>query len=256
MLRVEDESGAYVNLAAGLLVFVVSCMWAYLRCRLRRCIKVMSMVGGHNLYLCFGNVFDGKIIRSKDKNRIVVIPVNRCFDMVADDRLIIKKSLHGQGVQEACLWKAVTPDELQKEVNDYLQDAGLPYKKVAFTKKKRGGCKRYAPGTIVPVTLYKDCTFYFLALSWLRPDFRSTMDILSFDKVLKKLVDFIDVHAYGRPVVLPVLGSGFTRLGKTEDQLLHMLVNKLYVYGDTIQSDIYIVASESLREKLNLGRYL
>lgn len=273
----DEKSFKGIGLSFVLLL-LLACGYAFLRSLYRQNIKAISMVGGHNVYIRFGDVFDEKIVHASSSRRIVVIPVNQCFDIMADDTVIARSSLHGQGVEKACEWKGVLQTALQDEVNAYLnknlqvqvhareietpegllsvQEVVPPYKMLTEKEKKLGSRKRYAPGTVVPVKLNKDCTFYFMALSYLRGDYRAELDIDSFDKILRKLVDYIDVHANGCPVVLPVLGTGFTRLGKSEDQILHMLVNKLYVYGDSIQSDIYIVASEVLREKLNVGRYL
>ena len=58
---------------------------------------VLDADNGHHVYVEYGD-----LLAESDKERIIVITANRCFDTIVDNDLISSASIHGMAVQKIC----------------------------------------------------------------------------------------------------------------------------------------------------------
>lgn len=74
-----------------LLCFLINGIW---HAHQRR-FEVVSGNSGHKVYIQYGDIFSDEEVNNPTECRNIVIPVNRCFDTIVDNKLIAEKTLHG-----------------------------------------------------------------------------------------------------------------------------------------------------------------
>lgn len=99
-----------------------------------------------------GNIFE--LLEKKPKDRrgeISIIGVNDYYDTIVDDRIIAKKTLHGQYIERIVnagkleqLEQAIETDEMINREGNYAED----------TERTRGRKRRYSIGSLVEFEAY------------------------------------------------------------------------------------------------------
>ena len=100
----------------------------------------------------FGNSNRGVILRYGDilkigfpkksvSKRIVVIPVNRCFDLSFENGLVSRKTVHGQWI-ERFIRSDKDRDQISSNIQEFLLDKGVPFDELVPTQKKAGNTKQ------------------------------------------------------------------------------------------------------------------
>ena len=121
--------------------------------------------------LCYGDIIRIGFPK-KEQRRIVVIPVNRCFDLSCEGNLISRRSIHGQWIE-----KYIDNDDervqLTNKIQQILADRGEQFDLLHTADKCDGNLKCYRPGTVVELARGKNVSFYLLALSEFDKDFRA-----------------------------------------------------------------------------------
>ena len=101
----------------------------------------------------------------KDKGeKIVVIPVNNCFDTIVGDGVVSAKTIHGQWIKNMNK-HGVSTAKLDKIIGQAIIDQGLQPTKVYTRKEKsKGKLERSPIGTVLPIAGGNGLTYYLLAL--------------------------------------------------------------------------------------------
>jgi hypothetical protein len=109
------------------------------------------------------------------KNKIVVIPVNTCFDTQVDEDiagcdkpLVSPKSVHGRWIKYM-IASGVSKEIIDSRIDEYMNLKGInPIREIPREEKKRGKTKCYDNGTIVAmegqngITYFKTFFLYFI----------------------------------------------------------------------------------------------
>lgn len=175
----------------------------------RRRIEFAIPASDSSFEVRFGNIFDG--------DALVVIPVNEYFDGEHGDH-VSETSLHGQfigrvlaGQQET--FYSLTADAL---ANVAPEEVGVD--------RPSGRCDRYAIGTVARIDRH-DRRYLLAALSHtdlssLKAD-ASVQDLwVCLAGVWKGIRD----HSSGKPVNIPLIGSGLSGVGLPPKHLVEILV--------------------------------
>ena len=82
--------------------------------------KILDLSGGYHVYLQYGDLFSANEVIEPNSRRNIVIPVNRCFDTIVDDKLISSNSLHGKAFKNIYASTCLTPQTLSAKISDSL----------------------------------------------------------------------------------------------------------------------------------------
>ena len=110
------------------------------------------------LSIQYGDVIKLGFDNHGKSKKIIVIPVNRCFDLSCENNLISETSIHGQWLNN-CIGSENDRIELHQKIDTFLSDQNAEYTEVNADEKKYGYLKCYTPGTIVELTEANGITF-------------------------------------------------------------------------------------------------
>lgn len=116
------------------------------------------------LSLCYNDIIKLGFPKKSVIKRIIVIPVNRCFDLSCENNLISEKSIHGQWINNIVDTEQKA-HELQLHIQNDLEKRKIPFETIPKEKKKEGNLYRYPAGTVVAIQGENNITYYLLALS-------------------------------------------------------------------------------------------
>lgn len=179
-----------------------------------------------NIEICIGDIFlfEGAYI----------IGSNTTFDTEMTTGLISAKSIQGQFTEEYY-------DDV-KHLDVDLEDALKSEKYKIIISEKRGKKKEYAIGTVAKVE-NKTVEAYFLAIAVLNEHGVASSSFENIKVSLSCVWDYIANRGGGiNPLVIPILGSGFSRIEVPRDQIIK----------EIIRSFIAACATKRFTEKLTI----
>ena len=164
-----------------------------------------------------------------------VIGCDTHFDTRVDDIFISKKSLHGKLVLEHG-----NKDEIEKLVEEKAKQLGY--------KKNDEGLYDFPLGTVIRYDSSKDNhTYLMLAMTEIRKEndkYKSYTTMAKFENMLMRMWKEIDGLYASNEVVLPLLGSGISRLEdgpKDNEELLRCMLCTLNSSGVTLNSKVKVL---------------
>ena len=189
-------------------------------------------------------VIYGDIIKicfpKKDKGeKIVVIPVNTCFDTIVGDGVVSAKTIHGQWIKNMNK-HGVSTAKLDEIIDQAIIDQGLQPTKV-YTQKTKGKLVRFPLGTVLPIAGGNGLTYYLLALSEFDENLNAQCSKEDFVGCIQSLISFYDKNGQGNPAYLPLMGTGLSRVNISQRESLNIIVNMLKLNRDKIHGELDIV---------------
>lgn len=237
---IEDKdkpiAGA-VALGAILLVYIGILIHA----NLRRSIRLKINTSEVEVY--FGDIFE-------DTAELKAISFNEYFDTQVDDKIISKRSLHGQFIEKFYAGQVDVLDDI------IAADEHLPEMIAGENPTRPAGKKtKYKLGTVCMAEEY-----LLIALSRFDANNKAFLEISDYISCLLAFWNEVDGVYAGRTLALPVLGSGITRFRDYENisdqELLELIIwtFKLSRIKFTYPSKVKIVVWEKKSEKINLQK--
>lgn len=189
-------------------------------------------------------VIYGDIIKicfpKKDKGeKIVVIPVNTCFDTIVGDGVVSAKTIHGQWIKNMNK-HGVSTAKLDEIIDQAIIDQGLQPTKV-YTQKTKGKLVRFPLGSVLPIAGGNGLTYYLLALSEFDENLNAQCSKEDFVGCIQSLISFYDKNGQGNPAYLPLMGTGLSRVNISQRESLNIIVNMLKLNRDKIHGELDIV---------------
>lgn len=248
-------SGFWCKLLASVLVLLLVfflCSVASTVCVLcRRRVKVLDGQNGKAVYVVYGDLFDGGIVKRTDKRRNICFAVNRCFDTIVDNKLITEETLHGTAFKQLYQDGVYTPETL----NDAIQSSiihGAKSTMLTRTQKPAGNLKRYEVGTGADLAISESLHYFLIGIGRMDVNLHNSAENGEYCMAVQKMIEFFDSFTQGFPVLMPIVGAGLTRLGKGPKDLLKYLIQSLAINKSHLHSDIYIVLREEEREIVSI----
>jgi hypothetical protein len=176
-----------------------------------------------------------------------VIAFNEYFDTQVDNKIISEQTLNGMYI------KRKVPDvgALDQLIE---QDEHLNDNKIDFNQGRRQGKKVvYKLGTI----FHNDEDFLLTAFSKFDQNNKAFLQMNDYVNFLLNFWNEVDIVYNGRPISIPLLGSGMTRFKQyemiTDQELLELLIwsFKVSKIKFTYPSKVSIVIHESKKDKIN-----
>lgn len=243
-LITPDKAIAFlvVSVAACFLVSVLNAFFSNTN-------HVFTTGTGKNIYIKYGDIFSKKITR-KAKKRIIVVPVNRCFDVIVNDELISANTIHGQ-----CIKKLIPKYHSEESLNDLIQqeldNQNLNFEMLTQQNKSQGNLKRYPEGTVVKICC-EDIFYYFLALSKFDERLHASTSDQEYIIAIHRLLQYYNTYSQGYPMILPLIGSGASDIRKEQNDILDYMISVLKMEKQLINSDIYIVIKEDQKYNMSI----
>ena len=237
---IEDKDKPVAGiLALGSIILVYLGIWIY--ANKRRSIRLKINMSEVEVY--FGDIFE-------DAAELKAISFNEYYDTQVDDKIISKRSLHGQfiekfyGGQVGALDGIIAADEHLTEMITEENPTRLAGKKT-----------KYKLGTVCMAQ-----EFLLIALSRFDANNKAFIEISDYIGCLLAFWNEVDRVYAGRTLALPVLGSGITRFRDYESisdqELLELIIwtFKLSRIEFAYPSKVKIVVWEKKSEKINLQK--
>lgn len=256
---IDESTGCWYRLLYGILFLVLTWLLMAIIASIRICCarKETIIIAGnnHKVEVDYGDVMDPFSVCEKGEKKVnVVIPVNRCFDTIVNDELISHRTLHGKVMQHLYDTKEMDYTILNKQIQNYLAKHNSKFEILTQEQKPQGNRKRYDAGTIVIIPVGNDVNYYFLGLSKFNHELAASTSKAEYAEAIQKMIEFCDMHAQGNPVVLPLIGTGHSRVRSDLQQSLDYLVSAFNMNKDKITCDFHIVVWEGDRDKVLINK--
>lgn len=157
--------------------------------------------------IAVGNLFDSK--------GAVIVGTNTSFDTRISNELISEKSVQGAFTRK--FYSDET--QLDRELSNGL--AGLSGQTLPGTRV--GKSIKYKMGTCVRLNT-KQRTAYLLAIADINEHGTASGSFSDLQEALARLWVFVGTRGLKEPLVMPVLGTGFSRLRQTREEVIHEII--------------------------------
>ena len=187
--------------------------------------------------VAYGDIF-------KEISPIKVIAVNRCFDTEVNDELISINTIHGK-------WIERSPDiAIKEQIENSLKSQG--HVGVEVNGKRSGNKLRYPVGTIAEVK-DEEVTYFLLALTEMNENLNAHCTLDDYCVAISKLMSHFDQRGQGNDMVMPIIGGGFSRLDRSEEELLVFMIQLIKIRQNEMRGNIKIIVHESLKSVLSIA---
>ena len=175
----------------------------------------------------------------------VIIGSNTTFDTAMDDNTISPKSLQGQFTQKYCL----SISELDKQLDSTLQNVS-PRNTRNKQDKPYGKSEEYELGTVAPIDIGGKRA-YFVAIAVLNKHRVATSNRDSFLDSLPRMWAEIRRRGKFEYICCPVLGSGFSRLNLSREELIREIIKSFVtatIEGKFCEKLTVVISPKDFRE--------
>lgn len=213
----------------------------------------------------FGDINKGLSIKYDDiinlgfnnsgkSKKIIVIPVNRCFDLSCENNLVSEASIHGQWINKYISTED-DRNEIHNKIESILKEQNAEYVELLTNEKKGGYLKRYAPGTVVELKGFNDVVFYLCAVSEFDSDLKAICTEVDYYKALQNLIEYYDAHGQCKDMYCPVIGDHIIRPTKPTDDILHFMVSVFKINKARIHGKVHIVVYNKMKDSVSILKY-
>lgn len=237
-----------VSFLVLLLVWLICFIVNAIRVVTKKQVKVLEANNGKCVYVQYGDLFDKEEISDNDKQRIIVIPVNRCFDTIVDNEVVSDRTLHGITFKKLYDEKKYNQNSLNKKLQEDLTKR--QHKKPIFLnykEKPKGNVERFGVGDVAELD-DGDIKYFFLALSTFDKNLTAHTSKEDYVVAMQRLIEYCNARSQGLPILLPMIGAGLSRTKNSERDSLEYMLKLLKINKDFIIGDIHIVIRKNGKE--------
>lgn len=199
------------------------------------------------LILKYGDVIKLGFSKKSKEGKIIVIPVNRCFDLSCESNLINPTSIHGKWIKAYIQ----TEDEriaLKHKIEIALKNVASQY----IQNKTIGNRVRCSPGTVVEIQGDNNVTFYLLAFSYLDEELKAQSSEIDFYNTLSGLIDYYNTHDNSKELFCPVMGDHIVNPVRDTESCLDFMISVFKFKKSCIRGKINIVVYNELKSKISI----
>lgn len=213
-------------------------------------IEIFEVSNNCHVYVQYGDLFSPNVIKNENKNRNIVIPVNRCFDTIVDNDLISEKTLHGIAFNKMYETGMFDAQSLNKAIQKNLALQKISPEVITRNDKRAGNLKRYPIGSVAEIKLSNECTYFLSGLSKFSYNLKAETSAEDYVLAMQRLIEYCCERSQQSPIVIPLIGAGLSRTNKDERAILEYIVKLLKMNKELIKSDIHIVVRDSGKETI------
>jgi len=201
--------------------------------------------------LCYDDIIKLGFPKKATGRKIVVIPVNRCFDLSCENNLISKKTIHGQWIGKF-IKSAQKEQEIDLYIQNELRKQGVSFDTIAKESKKEGNTCRYPCGTVVSIEGNNNITFYLLALSNFDEGLRAHCSELEFCETIQGLLHYYDRYGQGEDLYCPVMGDHIVRPTKNTNDVIDLMLSIFKFNNSLIHGNINLVVYNKMKKDISI----
>ena len=178
---------------------------------------------------------------------IVVIPVNRCFDLSCKNNLINPTSIHGQWIKKYIV-NEKDRETINNKINTVLQNCDSQI----VANKVVGNSHRYSPGTVVELQGENNVTFYLLAFPYLDNELKAQSSEIEFYNTISGLIDYYNTHENHKELFCPVMGDHIVNPHRDTESCLDFMISVFKFKKSCIRGKINIVVYNKLKSTISI----
>lgn len=257
-----EEAGitkAYVKVIIFCSILMISILvgvfWIYI---LKRSNEI-GLKGDGKINVCYADIMKIAFPKKSKGKKIIVIPVNTCFDTIVDQDLalcdkplVASTTVHGLWV-ENMLKHGFSIEDIDSAIDNYIHIKNIiPIKELTQQEKNRGKLKCFENGTVIIVEGENDVEFFLLAVSEFDKNNKAQSSKEDIIISIKKLLEFYDINGQGYQMFLPLIGTGRSRSGLSHEDSLQIIKSILLLYSDKLHGEINVVIYSKDRDKVSI----
>ena len=199
----------------------------------------------------YGDLMKIAFPKKKKNDKIVVIAVNRCFDMVVNQDLIFEGSVHGQFLKRYVHNESERAG-LEANIKKSLSDFGYKPVRLKRSDKRYGNLDRYPLGSIARINGENGVTFFLLALTEFDKDCKAHCNKHQYVECMLKLFEYYDSHGQGMEMFLYPMGTGMARTGLSKKEALEATVMLTELSKEHLKSKTTIVVDKRYKNEISI----
>lgn len=246
-----------IGLLMGMIILALFISIVYIVFIRRSC--TIWKCGNAEITVCYSDILRKGFAKKVRKDRIIVIPVNTCFDTIVDNDisivekpLISPNSIHAQWIEKMndC---GMSSNDIEMKIQEYIEQKKLqPVYEIPRSKKSRGKLLSYERGTVIVVKGNENVTFFLLALAELDENNKGQCPKDEFIASVKSLIEFYDNNGQGFEMYLPLMGTNLSRVGMSHSEALHKIKAVFDLYNDRIHGKVNIVIYNNDKKEVSI----
>ena len=199
----------------------------------------------------YGDLMKIAFPKKKKNDKIVVIAVNRCFDMVVSQDLIYEGSVHGQFTKRYVRNESEMAG-LEANIKKSLSDFGYKPVRLKRSDKRYGNLDRYPLGSIARINGENGVTFFLLALTEFDKDCKAHCNKHQYVECMLKLFEYYDSHGQGMEMFLYPMGTGMARTGLSKKEALEATLMLTELSKEHLKSKTTIVVDKRCKNEISI----
>lgn len=199
----------------------------------------------------YGDLMKIAFPKKKKNDKIVVIAVNRCFDMVVSQDLIYEGSVHGQFIKRYVHNESERAG-LEANIKKSLSDFGYKPVRLKRSDKRYGNLDRYPLGSIARINGENGVTFFLLALTEFDKDCKAHCNKHQYVECMLKLFEYYDSHGQGMEMFLYPMGTGMARTGLSKKEALETTLMLTELSKEHLKSKTTIVVDKRCKNEISI----
>ena len=199
----------------------------------------------------YGDLMKIAFPKKKKNDKIVVIAVNRCFDMVVSQDLIYEGSVHGQFIKRYVHNESERAG-LEANIKKSLSDFGYKPVRLKRSDKRYGNLDRYPLGSIARINGENGVTFFLLALTEFDKDCKAHCNKHQYVECMLKLFEYYDSHGQGMEMFLYPMGTGMARTGLSKKEALETTLMLTELSKEHLKSKTTIVVDKRSKNEISI----
>lgn len=199
----------------------------------------------------YGDLMKIAFPKKKKNDKIVVIAVNRCFDMVVSQDLIYEGSVHGQFIKRYVHNESERAG-LEANIKKSLSDFGYKPVRLKRSDKRYGNLDRYPLGSIARINGENGVTFFLLALTEFDKDCKAHCNKHQYVECMLKLFEYYDSHGQGMEMFLYPMGTGMARTGLSKKETLEATLMLTELSKEHLKSKTTIVVDKRCKNEISI----
>lgn len=249
----------FVKVLIFALIIVVALIGSILWISVFKRKRLLWTTGDGKVTVCYSDIMKLSFPKKKTVKKIVVIPVNTCFDTIVDENislydkpLVSPTTIHGLWIKNM-VKHGFNINDIDIAIEKSISLRGIkPVKELSRQEKKRGKLKCYENGTIAVVEGRNNVDFFLLALSEFDENNKAQSSKDEVIKSLRSLLEFYDANGQGYQMYITLMGTGRSRAGLTHYDSLQIITSVFSLYSEKIHGDINIVIYKKDRDKVSI----
>lgn len=247
---IENKLDLPYDILVIISILVVAFIYSIIHLVTTNYVEIHTTNKGNKIVVKYGNVLNCK---SKNNDQIIAIPVNRCFDVIADDELIAKRTIHGQFI-DMLIPNHYSAQQLNSFIQEYLFSKYSDKIELSKEEKYKGNLTRYKEGSIAEIK-HNNTTYYLLGLSAFDSDLHAQTTFEEYMTAIDTLINYYIVHSQNRPIYIPLIGTGASNVNKNQNDILDYMISLLKLYQEKLNGNVYIVVDERQKTTISITNF-